>query len=371
MIYAFQIHSVNVTKKIDRYIFLRMLGITLFVLLMLIFIFIMVDFSENSDDFADQGATMGEIFNRYYLNYIPEMTRLVLPVAIFVACLFLTGQLADRLEITALKAAGVSLYRLSVPYITFALISAVSISLLDAFVIPKSNAERIAFEEQYLHDKSENIDRSDIYRQPSPNTKLQVNYFDKNKEIAYRIRLIESKDRQVTKNTSANRMRWVDSTQTWRLENVREQVFTENGFKEKEYRRKDTVLNVFPRDLARTTSDIYQLTYPEAVDYIASIKRSGAGGIEIPQVQFYGRLAYPFSIIVVTIVGFAFASVRRRGGKGAYLAAGLTISFLYLAFMKIIEPFGYYGTLSPIVAATLPHIFFFVVGIGLLINAKK
>ncbi|MDZ7756063.1 LptF/LptG family permease [Rhodohalobacter sp.] len=58
---------------------------------MLIFIFIMVDFSENSDDFADQGATMAEIFNRYYLNYIPEMTRLVLPVAVFVACLFLTG----------------------------------------------------------------------------------------------------------------------------------------------------------------------------------------------------------------------------------------------------------------------------------------
>jgi len=360
-----------VTNRFDRYIFFRMLGITLFVLVMLIFIFIMVDFSENSDDFADQGATMAEIFNRYYLNYIPEMTRLVLPVAIFVACLFLTGQLADRLEITALKAAGVSLYRLIVPFITFALISAISISLLDAFVIPTSNAERIAFEEEYLHDKSESIDRSDIYRQPSPNTKLQVNYFDKNKEIAYRIRLIESEDRQVTKSTSANRMRWIDSTQSWRLENVTEQVFTKTGFTEKEYREKDTVLNVFPRDLARTTSDIYQLTYPEAVDYIESIERSGAGGIEIPQVQFFGRLAYPFSIIVVTIVGFAFASVRRRGGKGAYLAAGLTISFLYLAFMKIIEPFGYYGTLSPIVAATLPHIFFFLVGIGLLLQAKK
>jgi lipopolysaccharide export system permease protein len=107
------------------------------------------------------------------------------------------------------------------------------------------------------------------------------------------------------------------------------------------------------------------------MDYIASIRRSGAGGIEIPQVQFYGRLAYPFSIIVVIIVGFAFASVRRRGGKGIYLAAGLTISFLYLAFMKIIEPFGHYGTLSPELAATLPHIFFFVVGLGLLIEAKK
>jgi lipopolysaccharide export system permease protein len=360
-----------VIKHFDKYIFLRLLGITAFVLLMLIFIFIMIDFSENSDEFADQGAQMAEIFRQYYLNFIPEMTRLVLPVAVFVACLFLTGQLSDRLEITALKAAGVSLYRLIVPYIVFALLSAAGISLLDAYVIPKSNAERIAFEERYLKSKSEKIDRTDIYRQPSRDTKLQINYFDKNQQIAYRVRFIEFEGQEIKRITSANRMEWIDSTQSWRLENVNEREFTGAGFIENEFVHKDTTVNVFPRDLARTTSDIYQLTYREAMDYIASIKRSGAGGIEIPQVQFYGRLAYPFSIIVVIIVGFSFASVRRRGGKGAYLAAGLTISFLYLAFMKIIEPFGYYGTLSPLVAALLPHLFFFVVGLGLLFEAKK
>lgn len=338
---------------------------------MLIFIYIMIDFSENSDDFADQGAQFFEIFRNYYLNYIPEMSRLVLPVAVFVSCLFLTGQLSDRLEITALKAAGVSLYRLLVPYMVFAVLCAVSLSLLDAYVIPKANAERIAFEMRYLHNKTEKVDRSDIYRQPSPTTKLQVNYFDNVQEIAYQIRLIEFDGRKIVRSTTANRMAWVDSTKSWRLEVVKELTFDGKGYKETSAIKKDTVLNVFPRDLARTTSDIYQLTYPEAVNYINSIKRSGAGGIGMPQVQFYGRLAYPFSIIVVIIVGFSFASVRRRGGKGAYLAAGLTISFLYLAFMKIIEPFGYYGTLPPEVAATLPHIFFFIVGIGLLINAKK
>lgn len=358
-------------NKFDRYIFLRLLVITGVVLLMLIFIFVMIDFSENSDDFADQGAEMAEIFRAYYLNYVPEMTRLVLPVAVFVACLFLTGQLSDRLEITALKAAGVSLYRLIVPYMAFALFCAIGISLLDAFVIPKSNAERIAFEEQYLKSKSDDIDRSDIYRQPTANTKLQVNYFDKNQQIGYRVRLTEFDGLNIIRTTTANRMTWQDSTQSWELESVVDRIFKKDGYKELTYAKKDTVLNVYPRDLTRTTSDIYQLTYKEAREYIASIERSGAGGIEIPQVQFYGRLAYPFSIIVVIIVGFAFASVRRQGGKGAYLAAGLTISFLYLAFMKIIEPFGYYGTLPPEVAATLPHIFFFLVGIGLLIHAKK
>jgi lipopolysaccharide export system permease protein len=338
---------------------------------MLIFIFIMIDFSENSDDFADQGAQMGEIFRNYYLNYIPEMIRLVLPVAVFVACLFLTGQLSDRLEIIALKAAGVSLYRLLAPYLVFAGLCATGISLLDAYIIPKANADRIAFEEEYLHSKSEKIDSNDIFRQPSVNTQLQVNHFNKSQQIAYQIRMFEYEGKNIVKTTTANRMEWVDSTQSWRLENVKERIFTRTGYTEKDYVEKDTVVNVFPRDLSRTTSDIYQLTYGEAMDYIASIRRSGAGGIEIPQVQFYGRLAYPFSIIVVIIVGFAFASVRRRGGKGIYLAAGLTISFLYLAFMKIIEPFGHYGTLSPELAATLPHIFFFVVGLGLLIEAKK
>lgn len=358
-------------KHFDRYVFFRLLSITAFVLLMLIFIFIMIDFSENSDDFADQGAQMTEIINDYYLNYIPEMSRLVMPVAVFVACLFLTGQLSDRLEIIALKAAGISLYRLLVPYLMFALLCSLTLSILDAYVIPKSNAERIAFEMRYLQNKTEKVDRSDIYRQPSPSTKLQVNYFDNEKQIAYQVRLIEFNGREVVRSTTANRMQWVDSTQSWQMEVVQERIFEEKGYKEISEAKKDTVLNVFPRDLARTTSDVYQLTYAEAIDYIDSIERSGAGGIGMPKVQFYGRLAYPFSIIVVIIVGFAFASVRRRGGKGAYLAAGLTISFLYLAFMKIIEPFGYYGTLPPELAATLPHIFFFLVGIGLLLDARK
>jgi len=39
--------------------------------------------------------------------------------------------------------------------------------------------------------------------------------------------------------------------------------------------------------------------------------------------------------------------------------------------MKIIEPFGYYGALSPWLAATLPHIFFFLIGLVLLFEAKK
>ncbi|MDR8390275.1 LptF/LptG family permease [Aliifodinibius sp. S!AR15-10] len=359
------------THKLDRYLFLRLLTITVFVLAVLIFIFIVIDFSENSDDFTDKGATFAEIFGQYYLNYIPEMTRLVIPVAIFVACLYLTGQMADRLEIVALKAAGISLYRLLIPYLAFGLLMAGIISYLDGFVIPNSNAQRIEFEKKYLQSKNQNVDSDQIYRQDSENNIYKFQYYSPKDSLARRIQTTKFEGDSVVETADIARMKWMPETKQWRMLNVRRRQYVPNGYVDEHVDTMIVSLSIYPQDLARTSSDIYQLTYPEAQDYIESLQRSGATGISLPKIQFYGRLAYPISIIVVSIIGFSIASVRRKGGKGFYIAAGLTISFLYLAFMKVIEPFGAEGAIEPIIAALLPHTFFFIVGLGLLFSARK
>jgi lipopolysaccharide export system permease protein len=348
-----------------------MFTITSFVLMILIFIFVMIDFSENSDDFTDRGATFIEIIRDYYLNYIPEMLRLVSPVAVFAACLFLTGQLSERLEITALKAAGVSLYRMLIPFVVFAVCAAITLSVLDAYIIPTSNKDRIAFEEEYIKQKNEQIDRNRIYREISENSILSINYFDDRQNTAYQVRLVEFDSLTIKKTIVATNMSWKPNPKSWQMISVTERVYTDSGYVETRSSSLDTTLSVMPQDLSRSTSDVYQLTYPEARNYIQSIERSGAGGVDLPKVHFYGRLAYPLSIIVVVIVGFAIASVRRRGGKGIYIAAGLTVSYLYLAFMKIIEPFGAHGSISPELAATIPHVFFFFIGLVLLLTARK
>lgn len=359
------------TQKIDRYIFRRLATITLFVLLVLIFVFVVIDFSENSDDFTDKGATFAEIFGVYYLNYIPEMIRLVIPVAVFVACLYLTGQMADRLEIVALKAAGVSLYRLILPYLAFAFITAGIISYLDGYVIPEANSRRIAFEKQYIRKQNEDLDKNRIFRQDSLNRIYKFSYYNPRDSSALRVEGYFFEGDSVGETLSISRMEWLADVRQWGMYNVTRRIYTPNGIKEEEIDTLVRTLNIYPTDLARTTSDIYQLTYPEARDYIESIHRSGATGVSLPQIQFYGRLAYPLSIIVVTIIGFAVASVRRPGGKGFYITAGLVISFLYLVLMKVFEPFGEAGEIEPFVAALIPHLFFLIMGVGLLIGAKK
>lgn len=214
------------------------------------------------------------------------MIRLILPVAVFTACLFITGQLSERLEITALKAAGVSLYRLIVPYLLFAFLCAATISYLDSSVIPNSNKKKTAFESKYLRKSSDSIDSNNIFRQVSKNSILSVNYYDDNQNIAYRINITNSDSSGVKETITANQMVWNDEEQFWKLKVVTIRDFSKAGYTETSVTEIDTTLNIYPRDLSRSTSDIYQLTYKEAVEYIDSIERSGAGNINLPKVQF-------------------------------------------------------------------------------------
>jgi lipopolysaccharide export system permease protein len=360
-----------IPKKIDRYIFFRLLVITISVLAVLIFIFIVIHFSDHSEDFTDNGATFTQIFTIYYPNYIPEIIRLVTPVAVFIACLYLTGQMTERLEIIALKAAGVSLYRLLAPYLVFAFLTMIAISYLDGFVVPKTNARRFAFENKYLNRSSRQVDRKKVYRQESPNLLLKINYFNSSKNQGRQIEFFKFSGDSVVKTVKAKRMKWKPALKKWRFKNIDKHIYKPAGFKTIHIDSLDLSLNVLPRDLARETSDIYQLTYPEAENYIQSIKRSGAGSVASQKVQFYGRLTYPLSILVVSIIGFVIASVQREGGKGFYIFLGLAISFIYLAVMKIIQPFGSNGMLTPIEAVLIPPVFFLCVGIVLLISARK
>ncbi len=357
--------------RFDRYIIIRLFSITLFVLAALVFVFIIIDFSENSDSFTDRGASLAEIWGKYYLNYIPEMVRLVTPVAVFIACLLLTGQMSERLEIIALKAAGISLYRLLVPYLLFATMVAGGLSYLDGYVVPESNSIRFEFEREYINKRSDRIDRNRIYRQESPDRLLRVNYFDSRESIAYRIALYSFQEGKLVEKVEASRMTYLPEEEVWEFINVQHRAFNPLGYDLEQLPSKKMSLNLLPRDIGRSTSDVYQLTYPEIRNYIESIERSGAGGINVPKVQFYGKLFYPFSVIVVTLIGVCLASVRRRGGRGVHVAAGLAISFIYLVTMKMAEPFGYSGTIDPFWAALIPHLIFFFAGIVLLFNTRK
>jgi len=357
----------------ERHITKRLLkGFVLFVGALIVF-FIVLHWVEYSDDFLDGGATIREVFTVFYPNYIPEIIRLTSPLALFLSCIYLTGTLAQELQLTALQTSGVSLYQLMHPYMGVGLLVTVFMFGFNGWVVPRTNEVVVRYENEYLNPGQRTLETSEIHRRNGPNSILSVGYYDVDRKRAHNVSLqrFDGPSRLVRRFDAA-RMHWVDSLRTWRMEDVTRHTFVAG---EKQIKKTlaslDTTLQLYPRDLARSKNDVAAMTIPVAAEYLAALRRSGVGDLKRPLVAYYNKFAYPFANLILILIGVPIASVRRRGGQAVRFAIGLLIAFVYLSLQKLAEPLGYAGALSPELTAWLPHLTFALVALVVLWWARK
>lgn len=358
---------------IDLHIIKRFFLGILYLILSLIVFFVVLHYVEYIDDFFDRGATMKDVFLVYYLNYLPEIVKLTSPLAVFLSSVYLTGKLSQKLQIAALQTSGVSLYRILVPYLFVGICVSLFMFWFNGWIVPTTNQKVIEFEQRYLKGNQVQIDLHDVHRQSKPGSVITVGYYDRFSKVANKVSIQDYEEsRHLVFRLDADRMVWVDSTQTWRLEGVTKRLFDDLSWPvQSTTDYLDTTLTVFPRDFARTEREVESMTVREAEEYIESLLRSGASNTGKTQVGYYNKFAYPLANLIVVLIAVPLASVRRRGGQAIQMGIGLLVSFFYLATIKVVEPFGYEEALSPATAAWLPHIIFLLFGIFLLIRAKK
>ena len=356
----------------DRHIIARLTKTFVLFVGALIVFFVVLHWVEYSDDFLDGGATTSEVFLIYYPSYVPEIVRLTSPLGMFLACIYLTGRLAQELQLTALQTGGVSLYRLMVPYALVGAALSAAMFGFNGWVVPRTNEVVVQYDNEYLNN-TRPLDISEVYRQNGPQSVVAVGYYDRRRQIAHRVSLQRfAGETRLVERHDAARMTWQDSSRAWRLEDVlvrRFQADTLATYREVDHL--DTTLAVFPRDFARTARDADAMTIPEASAYVAALRRSGASNTGRTLVAYYGKFAYPVANFVVVLIAVPLASVRRRGGQAAQFGLGLLTAFVYLALQKLTEPFGYSGALDPMVTAWLPHALFAVAALVLLVRTRK
>ena len=83
------------------------------------------------------------------------------------------------------------------------------------------------------------------------------------------------------------------------------------------------------------------------------------------------RYSLPFSTIILTIIGLALCTKKKRGGMGWNLAAGTALAFSYILFMQFSEMFVITDTLPASIAIWLPNYLYTIIAIVLYIKAPK
>ena len=113
-------------KKLDLYLLRQFISILGMSLLGFLCVFIIVDLIENLDRYIDNKMPWNIVL-QYYGYSLPYFINIALPMSMMIATVFSIGMMAKRNEWTAMKSAGISLYRLTAPLLIFSiLISLVS-----------------------------------------------------------------------------------------------------------------------------------------------------------------------------------------------------------------------------------------------------
>ena len=134
-------------KKLDWYIFKSFILTFFIALILIIGIVIIFDISEKIDDFVKNEAPLKAIIVDYYLNFIPYFINMFSPLFVFITVVFYTSRQAANSEIIAILSSGVSYRRMLMPYMAAAAIITGLSLMLNLYVIPKSNATRLEFEQ--------------------------------------------------------------------------------------------------------------------------------------------------------------------------------------------------------------------------------
>lgn len=360
-------------KRIDRYILRQFIVSALFGLITIMTIFVIIDLMENLDDFLDNNVPTPVIL-RYYVDFLPEIIKLMTPVAVLLASLFTTGRLAANNELTALKAGGMSIYRYMAPIMTVTFLISCASIYFSGWVVPYANQQKLAIERYYLNKNLESSARTNIYLQDGKKRIVYIAFFDRTSGNGTRTSIEEFRDStllSVSERWDGLQFVWDSVKQVWTMRIGYHRVLTANGERMTPFdERTFPQLTFTPSDIVKKVEKPEEMNYTELGKFIVRQQNSGNDAARW-MVEYHAKVAFPFASVIVVLFGIPFSFGKRKGGIAIQVGISAAVVFLYMVFMKISNVFGYNGDIHPLLTAWLANIIFFVAGVANILRIDK
>lgn len=362
-------------KKLDIYVirqFLSTLGMTL---LGFVSVILIVDLIENLDRFIDN-AIPARITIKYYIYAIPWYVNIGLPMSMLISTVFTVGMLAKRNELTAMKSNGISLYRIAIPVASLGfIISLVSFELENRWVI-KGNKVRYDIEREYMKRKARVRTQKEIrniFLQKNEVNHISLGSFRTDTNSGNKITFLALDKGMVTSRMDAKAIKWLDSLSVWSVTNYSIRDFDKNGsVMNTTVSKKDTLLNLnfSPEDITQQSKKPDEMTYQDLTTRIKQLKENGVDTTKW-EVDRYFKISFAFTNFIIVLFGIPLVVVRPKGGLSFGAGMGIFVIFIYYVFIKLGMSVGYSGITTPMVAAWMGNVIFFIGGISLLAVVRK
>lgn len=356
---------------IDRYIMRKYSFIFGFVFVSVLSVSAIITFFERVDTVYEHNKPLSLLFS-YIWYKVPESMQYIFPVTALIATLLSLGILTKFNEITAMKACGISLYRILIPVLVLSAILSFLSFYVQENLLPYSNrrAEQVWDEIQDLPARSHGQIGQRWMMSSAENRIYRYRYLDQPASLFSQFSIFD-----------------IDAD-SWSL---RRMIYSEKGYlAEKEWVLSDawvrefagSRVTLFEKHETVRVSHIEdksyfleeweepdQMSYKELREYIGQIEKRGFETTKF-KVDLHFKLTFPLASLIMALLGIPFAFAMGKRGTLVGIGLSVIIAIVYWGAVAIFRSLGYVNYLSPFLAAWGPALIFGALGLYLVSTLK-
>lgn len=347
-------------NTLGRYIFREFMRIFLSALLFIIIVYLCLQFLQRADWFIKNKATIRQVA-AFFLYNMPAMVSEALPIAALIAALISLGNLSRYNEIIAMRASGVSLFRIIAPVLAGGILISAGGFINNEYIMPVYTAragflknveiekkqQRAVFQHSrlWLRGPENSIANIELISPDRHDEMLGVNIFKLNPDFTVRERI------------KADSLQWEQGA--WRFKNSRK--FKKRGDAVVSSSADGEIFNIVagPDDLSAIVKKSEEMNFAELWEYVKRLKNGGYKAKRY-EVELHNKIAFPLSSLLMVMIAIPLSLHKvRSGGAAKGFAFAVLIAFIYWSLMSVGNALGRSGTLPPLEAAWLANVLFF------------
>ncbi len=342
-----------------------------FVLLLLVFTFfeLLGDIIRNRTPLV----TVGE----YLIDLTPSMVYNITPPAVLVAVLVTFGVLTRTNEFTAMKATGISLYRVMVPILVVAAMLAVALFLFDESYLPAANRRQEALRSIIKGRPAQTFlrpDRKWIFGRQEPGKPGRIFYyqfFDPGQDRFANLTVFEfnPENFSLSRRIFASSVYWEPQIQQWVFEHGWERRFDGEAVSSYSQFNVESFpeIDEQPQYFTKQALQSQEMTFGELQRYIRDLGQSGFDTKAL-SVQLNLKIAYPLVTLVMAVLAIPFALSMGKRGSLTGIAAAIGVAIAFWVLQGAFEGLGNVNFLPTLLAAWAPDLLFGLAGAYLLLR---
>lgn len=344
-------------RKLDIYVIRSFVSFYLLIQGSVLTLVLLLEYSQISK-YAARNQIPAETIIRYLLHKIPEVLDSSMFFCMLIAVLAVLAVMSKNQEITAIRAAGTSLQRFSLPFIVVGFFASGFSYYMENHFLPTANRTAFSLRNQ-IKNRNPVRFRRDVWLKTDLGKFLNFRYFDQVESRLHSVRVydIDPLEGGIVKRAEFSALVHV-RTNVWRAEQGGEvwSFFESPDTREFQVRKQkvptDTefVLDITAEDLSQQEVRPAAFSIAELREYIDYLK--GMGYLPTKELtELFVKMAQPFLPLVMILLAIPLGFQFGRRGSFYGVGVGLILGLSFWLLFEFSRQLGQQGILPPVIAA--------------------